>query len=189
METAESLNPVDATVDLQALATPEKPKEYTRKELGQLRRAHLTYVKPTVTLCGHSFSQREAPRNHCQSCWRAYFLTVAPLEEMHTVLRTAGIRVFKARYGDRVTKNFGLFLDSEVNKESETLGISEEGKGSESPESIDISAGVIGGQDEKPICIGRDAGQEVRLNGNINAIGQESGEGNPQHQNEPAHAG
>lgn len=173
--------------DLKALATVEKPKKPSRKEIGQMRRQHMTYVKPTVTACEHSFDQGNPPNNHCEYCWAAYFLTVAPLEEMHTVLRTAGIKVFKGKYGDRVTKQFGRFLNGQINKESEDHALSEEGERTQSTETCDSGAGVCCGQNEESVCVGGDAGQEVEHDGVTTEVGQESGCSCTEHQDEPAH--
>src|SRR5271166_2445955 len=72
---------------------PEVPqREYTEREIGQMRRVRLTIVHGTVTACGHkaTFSKTKAPKNNCVQCWEAYFMTSVDLDFIHTVLSTKG---------------------------------------------------------------------------------------------------
>lgn len=69
--------PVYAGLDLgtsDAVAVQE-PKQPTARELGKLRRKHITITKQTL-VCGHAFAVGEAPRNNCDSCWLTHFRTI-----------------------------------------------------------------------------------------------------------------
>jgi len=101
------------------VAKPPAPREYTRKELGQLRRQYVTIVHGTVKACGHkdNFSKTERregkqPSNNCMECWKAYFMTSVDLEGVHVVLTKQGVRALIAQRGKKFAKMFHGFLSA-----------------------------------------------------------------------------
>lgn len=115
-----------------------KPREYTRKELGQLRRRYVTVVHGTVKACGHkaAFSKDKQPTNNCVECWSAFFMTEVDLEGLHVVLTKQGVRALVAQRGTKFVKMFRGFLNSRLmpmlNAQAKT-------------EPVTIEGGVIGG--------------------------------------------
>ena len=116
-------NHVEATVTVaevaKEVAKPPAPREYTRKELGQLRRQYVTIVHGTVKACGHkdNFSKTERregkqPSNNCMECWKAYFMTSVDLEGVHVVLTKQGVRALIAQRGKKFAKMFHGFLSA-----------------------------------------------------------------------------
>lgn len=91
-----------------------KPKQLSRKEIGQLRRAYITVVNPTVIKCGHKLHKDKAPNNNCIYCWEAFFHTIANLEELIAALRGLGLKKFTAKYGTKFAKNFRGFVGREL---------------------------------------------------------------------------
>lgn len=94
-------------------AKPEpKPPQYTRKQLGQLRRKYITIVHGKVKACGHaaSFTATKQPRNNCVECWRAFFMTTVDLEGVHKMLTEKGVKALEATYGTKFMRNFHGFL-------------------------------------------------------------------------------
>lgn len=103
-----------ATAALPAVDETEKPKQPTRKELGQLRRRFITVVQLTVIKCGHKLKQDKQPNGNCVYCWEAFFHTVANLDELAESLRTHGVQKFVAKYGEKFTKNFRGFVAQQL---------------------------------------------------------------------------
>lgn len=92
----------------------EAPKVLSRRELGRLRRIHLTTEHSTVAACGHKFVQNKQPNNNCTDCWFAFFQLVANLEDLHSILTKEGTKGLTARYGKKFVKQFKLYLDNEL---------------------------------------------------------------------------
>ncbi len=109
------MEPVTAA-ELEAPLSTQAPETLTRKQLGQLRRMHLTTVHGTVTACGHkaSFSKTKMPKNNCVNCWAAYFATSVDLEFVHTVLTTKGAKALIAIRGTKFVRMFHGFLYSQL---------------------------------------------------------------------------
>jgi hypothetical protein len=98
-------------------APPEAPPaELTRKQIGQLRRAHMTVVYGTVKACGHKakFAKDKDPGNNCIHCWFAYFMTSVDLEFIHTVLTQKGAPALIAMKGKKFVRMFHGFLSSKM---------------------------------------------------------------------------
>jgi hypothetical protein len=107
--------------DIESPTTQETPKTITRKQLGQLRRMHLTQVNGTVTACGHkdNFSKTEKrkgkpPNNNCISCWEAYFMTSVDLDFIHAVLTQKGANALMAIHGKKFVRMFHGFLSTKL---------------------------------------------------------------------------
>lgn len=49
------------------------PKQYSKAEIGKLRRQHMTQVFAEVNACGHKFHPINEPTNGCDDCWNAFF--------------------------------------------------------------------------------------------------------------------
>ena len=96
------------------VATPPAPREYTRKELGQLRRQYVTIVHGTVKACGHSakFSKDKQPNSNCMECWKAYFMTSVDFEGVHVILTQKGAKELIKQRGTKFTKMFHGFLSA-----------------------------------------------------------------------------
>ena len=96
------------------VADPPAPKEYTRKELGQLRRRYVTVVHGTVKACGHkaSFSKTKQPTSNCVECWKAYFMTSVDLEGIHVILTKQGAKELIKQKGVKYVKHFHGFLSA-----------------------------------------------------------------------------
>jgi hypothetical protein len=108
----------EALASLQAdFPKPEsKPEQLTRKQLGQLRRAHLTVQHGTVKACGHkaAFSKTKQPNNNCIHCWSAYFFTSVDLEGIHVVLTQSGAPALIKQRGTKFVKMFHGFLSAKL---------------------------------------------------------------------------
>ena len=126
------------------VATPPAPREYTRKELGQLRRQYVTIVHGTVKACGHAvkFDQNRAPTNNCVDCWSAYFLTSVDLEGIHIVLTKQGVRALVAQRGTKFVKMFRGFLSAKLLPALNAEAAKQE-------QGVTIEGGTIGNQDGK----------------------------------------
>lgn len=96
----------------------EKPT-LTKKQLGELRRAYITMVYGTVRACGHKFDPKRQPKNNCQSCWEAYFMAAVDTAAIHDDFQKGGKARLRSVYGDKFTKNFGIFLENQLLKEAE----------------------------------------------------------------------
>lgn len=106
--------------DVQDLATvPEKPKQLTRKELGQLRRRYITVTHGTVRACGHKFDSTRQPKLNCTDCWDAYFMTAVDTAAIHDDLMKGGKKQLVNVYGKVFTKQFGRFLTEQMMRENE----------------------------------------------------------------------
>lgn len=92
----------------------EKPREISRKELGQIRKHYYTVQHPEVTACGHKIDLGKPPVRNCEECWYAYFKTSANLEEIRTVMGVGGISGLTARFGIKFAKAFRDFLHFEL---------------------------------------------------------------------------
>jgi hypothetical protein len=120
-----------------------EPRQYTRKEIGQMRRRYVTIVNSTVKACGHpvKFDQTTQPHNNCIECWSAYFLTAIDLEGVHVVLTKQGVRALIAQRGAKFVKMFRGFLNSRLmpmlNAEAAKQG------------AVTIEGGTIGNKDGK----------------------------------------
>jgi hypothetical protein len=97
------------------------PATLTRKQIGQLRRTHITVVNGVVKACGHkdNFSRNEKregkiPSNNCIYCWEAYFMTSVDLDFIHTVLTTKGAKALTAMKGTKFVRMFHGFLSSKM---------------------------------------------------------------------------
>jgi hypothetical protein len=91
-------------------------KSLTKKQLGQLRKMHITVGHGTVRACGHKakFSKDHDPRNNCVSCWEAYFMTSVDLDFIHSVLTQKGVKALVAMRGTKFVKAFHGFLSSKM---------------------------------------------------------------------------
>jgi hypothetical protein len=69
----ETEHTLEETVTVAEVTTPPALKEYTRKELGQLRRRYVTVIHGTVKACGHkaAFNKTKQPTSNCVECWKA----------------------------------------------------------------------------------------------------------------------
>ena len=117
------MDSLEQTTNLQEVAEPEAPaappEKLTRKQLGQLRREHITEVNGKVKACGHkdNFSKTDKragkqPSNNCIYCWQAYFVTSVDLDLIHAVLTAKGVKALIAMKGTKFTKMFHGFLSS-----------------------------------------------------------------------------
>ena len=96
------------------VATPPAPREYTRKELGQLRRQYVTINHGRVKACGHKakFSKDKQPNSNCMECWKAYFMTSVDLEGVHVILTQKGAKELIKQCGTKFAKMFHGFLSA-----------------------------------------------------------------------------
>src|ERR1700674_2966444 len=101
---------------MESSAQPQTMPTLTRKQLGQLRRQHITIVHGTVKACGHKakFSKDKQPGNNCIKCWEAYFMTSVDLDGIHTVLTTKGVPELMKHKGIKFVKMFHGFLSSKL---------------------------------------------------------------------------
>ena len=126
------------------VATPPAPREYTRKELGQLRRQYVTINHGRVKACGHKakFSATQQPKNNCVDCWEAYFLTSVDLEGVHVVLTKQGVRALVAQRGTKFVKMFRGFLSAKLLPALNAEAAKQE-------QGVTIEGGTIGNKDGK----------------------------------------
>jgi hypothetical protein len=103
-ETAQTVNPEPL------------PEGLTRKQIGQLRRMHVTVQHGTVRACGHkaAFSKDHDPKNNCANCWAAYLMTCVDLDFVHAVLTQNGGKALVALKGTKFVKMFHGFLSSQL---------------------------------------------------------------------------
>jgi hypothetical protein len=66
--------PVYVGLDLAHDAKPAPKPKPTARELGKLRRKHITVTKQALA-CGHRASVGSIPRNNCDACWLVHFRT------------------------------------------------------------------------------------------------------------------
>ena len=88
----------------------------TKKQIGQLRRQHITVVHGKVRACNHKakFTTTQSPGTNCVSCWAAFFATCVDLDLVHAVLTTKGVKALVAMKGTKFTKMFHGFLSSQL---------------------------------------------------------------------------
>jgi len=123
---------VELTPEAQAQMAPAdtpKTQQITRKQLGQLRRMHITVQHSTVNACGHKFVADAMPARNCSDCWYAFFKTSVDLEALRDRLTHDGIEAVTADYGVKYVKAFKRFLQQELSHgsnfaqpESDNLG-------------------------------------------------------------------
>lgn len=97
--------------------SPEEAiKSLTRKQLGQLRRMHVTVQHGTVKACEHKarFSRDHDPKSNCVDCWSAYFATSVDLDFIHTVLTTKGVKALVTMKGTKFVRMFHGFISSQL---------------------------------------------------------------------------
>jgi hypothetical protein len=92
------------------------PEQLTQKQIGQLRRQHLTTVHGTVRVCGHKekFAKGKDPGNNCVHCWAAYFMTSVDLDFVHTVLTSKGAKALVAIKGTKFVRMLHGFLAGQM---------------------------------------------------------------------------
>jgi hypothetical protein len=98
------------------VATPPAPREYTRKELGQLRRQYVTINHGRVKACGHKakFSATQQPKNNCVDCWEAFLMTSVDLDFIHAVLTKKGAKELVRLRGTKFTRMFHGWLAAKM---------------------------------------------------------------------------
>jgi hypothetical protein len=98
------------------VALPAVPEVLTRKQIGQLRRMHITVNHGVVKACGHKakFRKDHEPNNNCVHCWAAFFATSVDLDLIHAVLTQKGGKALVAMKGTKFTKMFHGFLSSQL---------------------------------------------------------------------------
>ena len=107
---------VQGEVDNPTGAPPMLPEKLTKKQIGALRRAHITVTHGSVIKCGHKakFGPTKTPGNNCVSCWEAFFKTAVDLEALHTLVTTEGPKGMEKKYGKKFMRNFHGFLATEL---------------------------------------------------------------------------
>lgn len=103
----------------------EKPQQLSRKQLGQLRRMHLTIQHSTVEACEHKYIPGREPALNCDYCWYAFFKVDVDLPALHDMLRRQGPEAVVALRGVKFLKKFKRFLQTELTP-GELNGICEE---------------------------------------------------------------
>lgn len=95
---------------------PMLPEKLTRKQIGALRRAHITVTLGSVIKCGHKakFGPTKTPGNNCVHCWEAFFQTAVDLEALHTLVTAEGPKGMEKKYGTKFMRNFHGFLATEL---------------------------------------------------------------------------
>src|ERR1700690_3494616 len=80
--------PTDSPTFVPGEQPPVLPKapEYSRKQIGEMRRRFMTVVHDTVSACGHKFRKDAQPTNNCPHCWYAYFKMCVNMAEIHRQL-------------------------------------------------------------------------------------------------------
>ena len=107
---------VQDEIDNPTGAPPMLPEQLTRKQIGALRRAHITVTHGSVIKCGHKakFGPTKTPGNNCVHCWEAFFQTAVDLEALHTLVTTEGPKGMEKKYGTKFMRNFHGFLATEL---------------------------------------------------------------------------
>lgn len=108
----------EQTPSLDQTPVPELPHtevQWTKKQIGQMRRQYITITYGTVKACGHkaNFSKTKDPGNNCVACWEAFFMTSVDLEGVHAVLSKGAKELIKVR-GSKFTKMFHGFLTTRL---------------------------------------------------------------------------
>ena len=137
-------------------AEPDKP--LTEKDFRQLRRVYFTVRHDRVNQCGHRFDRMNEPRTNCQYCWFAFFNTHGELAQTaDRAFQEQGKAFLIQIRGAKFTKMFLRFMATlaQFQKEQEK----------------NEPAGKIEGSGS----VGQNVGQEVRLEGNLSDVRQESG--------------
>lgn len=95
-----------------------KPPQFTKKQLGQLRRQYVTITHGTVRACGHAakFTATKQPNSNCVDCWKAFFMSVVDLDNVHKMLTEQGVKVLEKKYGIKFVRNFHGFLATALNQ-------------------------------------------------------------------------
>lgn len=89
----------------------EPKKEYSRAEIGKMRRQFMTIHHGCVTACGHAYVPSSDPRLNCEDCWVAHFMTQEGLlRGVNAIVRTFGIPQLKKTRGDKFVKHYERFL-------------------------------------------------------------------------------
>jgi hypothetical protein len=97
------------------------PQVWTRKMIGQWRRANVTVTHGTVRACEHkaSFSATQMPKTNCVDCWVAYFSTCVDLLSIHKLMADKGVKGLERAYGTKFVKNFRGYLAMYLKEQKE----------------------------------------------------------------------
>lgn len=88
---------------------PAQPKqEFTRRQIGALRKRFLTVEYARVAKCGAPFNPNSIPRTHCDACWEVYFRSI-DLVAIHDALQIS-VPAVVAQYGTVFVKQFRRFV-------------------------------------------------------------------------------
>ena len=130
------MEPVTIATEEVGVSVAKSPEKLSKKQIGQLRRMHVTNVNGTIKACGHkdNFSKTDkragkVPNNNCINCWEAYFMTSVDLDFIHTVLTQKGANALMAIHGKKFVRMFHGFLSTkmlpmlaaEIKKEAEAV--------------------------------------------------------------------
>ena len=111
--------PLDLAADLPVVKNPP-----TELDLRRFNKEFTTRILPTVVGCGHKFSPHDMPRNHCETCFFAYFNQdgerILTLNDEYKADKEQMIKV----YGKTFVKYFERFMATVVKwqKEQEQEG-------------------------------------------------------------------
>lgn len=101
--------PTELLHDVDIPATPKK--DYSRAEIGKMRRQFMTIQHGKVVACGHAYVPSSDPRFNCEDCWVAHFMTQEGLlRGVNAIVRTFGIPQLKKTRGERFVKHYERFL-------------------------------------------------------------------------------
>jgi hypothetical protein len=108
------------SVDVQQAPGPT-PQVWTRKMIGQWRRANVTVIHGTVRACEHkaSFSATQMPKTNCVDCWVAYFSMCVDLLSVHKLMADKGVKGLEKAYGTKFVKNFRGYLAMYLREQKE----------------------------------------------------------------------
>lgn len=99
-----------ANVAIAADSAPAKP-QYTRAEIGKLRRRYYTKEFGKVTACGHKFHPTDEPHDKCPDCWEAYFMVQDGIRiGVDSIVSTFGVAQLVKVRGSKFAKAYQRFV-------------------------------------------------------------------------------
>lgn len=152
-------SPRTVTPEIEAAPTPPPPM--TLREFKKLRAKYFTVKHQRMEPCGHRLDAMNEPRNNCEYCWFAFFQTHGELvQTTDRAIQEQGTDFVDKMRGIKYRKMFLRFMSTMAMFQKEI----ERAKENEQA-----------GQDQSGSGVGEGTGQAVRIEGDNNVDGQESG--------------
>jgi hypothetical protein len=110
----------------------QPPKQYSKQQIGKMRRQFITKEYGVVKACGHKFHPTNEPRTNCDGCWEAFFrVHEGVVSGAQAIVATFGeAQLVKARGKEFVKrfKYYAILIEQEQRNEASLAAMQEEVK-------------------------------------------------------------